>query len=155
MQTFIPYPSFADSARVLDDRRCGKQRVEVKQILIALGVPVGQHDGNPTSRWRHHPAVRMWLGFERSLAHYGIAVCQDWTSRGYRDSLEEQFVQASRWIISAFHDISPSSVIGKPQWLGRDDVHASHRSNLLRKDATHYSRYGWLETPGLPYVWPV
>jgi len=28
MQTFLPYPGFADSARVLDRRRLGKQRGE-------------------------------------------------------------------------------------------------------------------------------
>ena len=34
-------------------------------------------------------------------------------------------------------------------------VHASHRSNLLRKDATWYEQFDWREGPGLPYVWPV
>ena len=154
MQTFLPYPSLAESARVLDDRRLGKQRVEAKQILIALGVPVGEHDGNPQSRWRHHPAVRMWRGFERCLAHYAMGVCQEWKSRGYRDSLEEQFIDASRWIVSTFHDISPSSVCGTPSFVGDDEFHASHRSNLLRKFPEHYSQFGWIETPGLPYVWP-
>jgi hypothetical protein len=28
MQTFLPYPGFDESARALDDRRLGKQRVE-------------------------------------------------------------------------------------------------------------------------------
>lgn len=155
MQTFIPLPSFVESARVLDDKRLGKQRVEAKQILIALGVPVGEHDGNPSSRWRHHPAVRMWHGFERCLIHYALAVCGEWKSRGFRDSLEEQFVDASRWVIAAYHDISPSSVIGSPSWIGDDRVHASHRSNLLRKSCEHYSRFGWSEPSDLPYVWPV
>lgn len=154
MQTFVPYPSFSDSAKVLDDKRLGKQRVEAKQILIALGVPVGQHDGNPSSRWRHHPAVKMWRGFERYLAHYAIAICQEWKSRGFHDSLEEQFVDASRWIVSAFHDISPSSVCGIPPWFGDDKVHASHRSNLLRKFPEHYSKFSWSESSDLPYVWP-
>lgn len=155
MQTFIPLPSFVESARVLDDKRLGKQRVEAKQILIALGVPVGEHDGNPSSRWRHHPAVRMWRGFERCLIHYALTVCGEWRSRGFRDSLEEQFVDASRWVISAYHDVSPSSVFGTPAWIGNDHVHASHRSNLLRKSREHYSRFGWSEPADLPYVWPI
>lgn len=155
MQTFLPIPSLAESAKVLDNRRCGKQRVEVKQILIALGVPVGDHDGNPSSRWRHHPAVQMWRGFERYLAHYGIAVCGEWKSRGFRDSLEEQFIESSRWIVSAFHDISPSSVCGVPPWFGLDEVHSSHRSNLLRKHPEHYSQFGWAETNDIPYFWPI
>lgn len=36
MQTFLPYPNFAASARVLDNRRLGKQRVECVQILKAI-----------------------------------------------------------------------------------------------------------------------
>lgn len=36
MQTFLPFPSRVKSARVLDDRRLGKQRVECLQILGAL-----------------------------------------------------------------------------------------------------------------------
>jgi len=155
MQTFIPVPCFRQSARVLDNRRLGKQRVEAKQILISLGVPVGEHDGNPRSQWRHHPAVKMWRGFERCLAHYAIAVCNEWTARGFRDSLEEQFVESSRWIVSTFHDISPSSVIGVPAWIGDEAFHASHRSNLLRKLPEHYSRFGWSEPRDLPYVWPL
>ena len=34
-------------------------------------------------------------------------------------------------------------------------MHASHRSNLLRKDPEHYMQFGWTEPPDLPYVWPV
>lgn len=155
MQTFLPYASLRDSARCLDDRRLGKQRVEAKQILIALGVPVGPHEGNSSSRWRNHPAVRMWRGWERYLAHYGIAVCEEWLSRGFNDSLLEQFEDASGWIRRAFADISPSSVVGIPSWFGTDAVHASHRSNLLRKLPQHYSRFGWSEPSTLPYVWPI
>lgn len=33
MQTFLPYPDFAESAKVLDNGRLGKQRLEAKQIL--------------------------------------------------------------------------------------------------------------------------
>lgn len=154
MQTFLPLPSFRDSARCLDDRRLGKQRVEAKQILIALGVPVGQHEGNPASRWKNHPAVKAWYGFERALAHYAIAVCDEWVARGFKDTLTQQFVEASEWIRLTYADIAPSSVAGLPEWLGLPEFHASHRSNLLRKLPEHYSRFGWSEPADLPYVWP-
>lgn len=36
MQTFLPYKSFEQSAACLDNKRLGKQRVEVLQILKAL-----------------------------------------------------------------------------------------------------------------------
>lgn len=59
MQTFLPYQSFSDSASALDRQRLGKQRVEAWQILQAL---TGASRG-----WAHHPAAKMWRGFERAL----------------------------------------------------------------------------------------
>lgn len=153
MQTFLPYPSLEQTAAVLDDRRLGKQRVEAKQILLALGVPVGEHEGNPQSRWRHHPAVRMWRGFERYLCHYGVTVCREWTARGFKDSLLDQFEGASEAALLMFRDLSPTSVFGVPPWLGNELFHASHRSNLLRK-SPHYRQFGWSESDSLPYIWP-
>jgi len=147
MQTFLPYESFRASAEVIDTKRLGKQRVEAKQILIALGCDVGEHKGNPVSRWRNHPAVKMWRGHEPFLVDYAMSVCVEWISRGCKDTLHPQF-----------HGLSlrlASGVFERPSWLGDDAVHASHRSNLLRKDLRHYSRFGWTEPDDLEYVWPV
>jgi hypothetical protein len=148
MQTFLPYPSFSESARCLDNKRLGKQRVECKQILIALGVEVGDH-GNGYSRWSHHPAVRMWRGGELYLCEYAIAVCAEWRSRGFKDSLLPQFDDVRQRILGA------RGQWARPQWIGDESFHASHRSNLLRKDADYYSQFGWSEPDTLPYVWPV
>ena len=40
-----------------------------------------------------------------------------------------------------------------PQWLGDEDLHSSHRSNLLRKDKDFYSKYNWSEPNDMPYYW--
>lgn len=138
MQTFLPYPSFYASATCLDRQRLGKQRVEVKQILRALR---GESRG-----YTKHPATLMWKGYEWQLALYGTVVCDAWISRGYRDSLR-----------SYFYDIAYDmrSDTGMPPWFDNDAFHASHRSNLLRKDPAHYGQFGWTESPDLPYVWPV
>jgi len=57
MQTFMPYGSQYDqTAKCLDVKRLGKQRVETYQILKAL---LGESKG-----WRNHPATRMWEGYE-------------------------------------------------------------------------------------------
>ncbi len=41
-----------------------------------------------------------------------------------------------------------------PRWIGDDQVHLSHRSNLIRKDASFYGAI-FPTTPGdLEYVWP-
>lgn len=82
MQTFLPYASFEKSARCLDNRRLGKQRVEVLQILNTLtGVSKG---------WNNHPAVRMWKRYERHLQVYGLVICDEWIYRGYRDTCREK-----------------------------------------------------------------
>ena len=144
MQTFLPRAGFWSTARVLDNKRLGKQRVECKQILLALGIDVGDHPGNPESRWRNHPAVRMWAGYEVHLAEYAYIMCRQWQARGFRDTLAEQF----RHLIPQLPN-GPS-----PNWLGYDRLHASHRSNLLRKDPSHYGQFGWQESPDLAYFWP-
>lgn len=147
MQTFLPYPSFMESARCLDYRRLGKQRVECKQILQALGVEVGGPIRDKPSSWRNHPATRMWQGHEYSLCLYAIAVCREWRDRGYKDTLLPQFMYAASCCM-VDGDTSP------PPWLGCDEFHSSHRSNLLRKLPAHYSQFGWSEPDSLPYVWP-
>ena len=138
MQTFLPVPDFAESARVLDDARLGKQRVEAYQIIRTL-------DG-VTRGWRNHPAVRMWRGFEPALIVYTLAVCDEWDRRGHADSVREKL---------AVHFREDGGQVLLPDWLGHDALHASHRSNLLRKDPEFYGRYGWTDPSDLPYFWPV
>jgi hypothetical protein len=48
---------------------------------------------------------------------------------------------------------SPSKDNFLPDWIGDDRVHASHRSNLLRKDYDFYSQYNWTEPTDIQYHW--
>jgi hypothetical protein len=138
MQTFLPYADFEKTAKVLDYRRLGKQRVESYQLMRAL------LNLTDSKAWRNHPAARMWRGHEGALALYSYTICQEWISRGYKDSLQPFFKEQIEKL-----SYSP------PRWLGDEAVHASHRSNLLRKDHEFYSKNGWVESDDLPYVWPV
>lgn len=138
MQTFLPYANFRQSAESLDRQRLGKQRVEVLQILNAL---LGDSQG-----WRSHPAVKMWQGYETVLIEYGLVVCEEWTRRGYKDTCAEKIFQYLK---------HASAFVDAPPWLGDESFHASHRSNLLRKDPDHYRQFNWTEGPDLPYVWPI
>lgn len=136
MQTFLPLPDYAASAAVLDWRRLGKQRVEVVQLLRALRGVAG---------WGHHPAARMWRGHEWSLGDYGLAICAEWTRRGYRDSCAD-LIRCEQ--VELLDDTGP------PRWLGDVAFHLSHCSNLLRKLPSHYRQF-WPDTPDdLPYIWP-
>lgn len=154
MQTFMPYPSYEETARCLDYRRLGKQRVECKQILQALGVPVGGPALAKPSSWRNHPATRMWQGHEMELCEYAIDICAEWIRRGYKDTLLGQFLDARSHVTPTAADVAAGQYLA-PAWLGDKDFHASHRSNLLRKLPEHYSQFGWTEPDNLPYVWPI
>jgi hypothetical protein len=136
MQTFLPYADFKRSAAVLDRQRLGKQRVEDLQIMKALTVP--------DYGWKNHPATKMWEGYEQALLEYHNAICDEWTSRGYKDTCKEKAALL----------IPPLSKIIYPSWLMDWEFHASHRSNLLRKDPIWYGQFGWQETPDIEYVWP-
>jgi hypothetical protein len=140
MQTFLPYDSFTESAKCLDYRRLGKQRVEAYQILRVL---TGESKG-----WINHPAVKMWRGHEGALARYGLIMCQEWIARGYKDTCTEK-------IDSILNKVSYETEerFNNPSWFS-GPIHASHRSNLLRKNKQFYSKYGWTEPDNLPYVWP-
>lgn len=143
MQTFLPYPDFSLTARVLDQARLGKQRVECKQIFLALT--------EPSYGWKNHPATRMWRGHEGALTLYAWHICHEWRSRGFADTLMPWF--------EARMDEIPGSLFGlsfeTPPWLGQTDFHLSHQSNLLRKDPGWYEQFYWDVPPDLPYVWPV
>ncbi len=141
MQTFMPYPSFEESAKVLDNKRLSKQRVEVLQLLNAL-LEIKK------SAWINHPAAKMWRGYERALCHYGLAVCREWKGRGFKDTCFDKIMDILKSLPDPMH-------LRLPPWLGRKDFHASHRSNLLRKDPIYYGQFGWIETNDLPYVWPI
>ena len=134
MQTFLPYADFNETAKVLDYKRLGKQRVEAYQILRVLeGLTKG---------WRNHPAVLMWAGHEPALAEYGRVICIEWIERGYNDTLLPKFELLA-------------NADNLPAWLGDERLHTSHKSNLIRKDETFYAP----KFPGipndLPYFWVV
>jgi hypothetical protein len=138
MQTFIPFTDHADSARVLDRQRLGKQRVETLQILKALS--------DPDYGWQNHPAVTMWRGHGIALIDYGLAICEEWTGRGYKDTCAEK--------ILAMVDLLADESEALPTWWGDADVHLSHRAALARKAPDLYpAEWQSIEIPG--YVWPV
>ncbi|SEG94404.1 hypothetical protein SAMN04489712_14710 [Thermomonospora echinospora] len=149
MQTFLPYPGFAASARVLDARRLGKQRVEAIQVLRGLLVP--------GYGWRHHPAVRMWTGYEEALVRYGLETCLTWCAAGRADTcaatLLDDLAEATGIL-----DVRTQEELAKagelPPWLGDPDFHRSHQSSLLRKDPAHYGPFFPGVPDDLPYVWP-
>lgn len=138
MQTFLPYSDFKLSALILDKKRCWKNCVESMQILATL---CGESKG-----WQHHPIMRMWQGYEAALLEYTVAFLDESISRGIKVS------PATCEKIYAFADkVSPEVIY--PKWLGNNDFHLSHQSNLLRKNKEYYSIYFPNVPDNLPYLW--
>lgn len=148
MQTFLPYPDFAASAAVLDRLRLGKQRVEALQVLRGLT--------RPTYGWRHHPAVKMWAGYEEALVRYGLEMCREWSAAGRGDTVAATLLddfEQRRGQRTVRTQEELARVVALPRWLGREDFHLSHRSALVRKNPDFY-RPIFGDVPDLPYVWP-
>ncbi|MEV0613329.1 MSMEG_6728 family protein [Nonomuraea sp. NPDC050404] len=150
MQTFLPYPDFAASAAVLDPLRLGKQRVEALQVLRALTVP--------GYGWRHHPAVKMWTGYEEALVRYGLEICLHWCSMGRADTCANTMTteltqHRGTLVVRPQPDLAAAGEL--PPWLGDEELHRSHRSALLRKAPDFYRPvFGDDDPDDLDYVWP-
>jgi hypothetical protein len=90
----------------------------------------------------------MWSGHLVSLCDYQQAVCLEWVRRGYADTC---LAKTAHVVASVVHDdLNPDP----PSWFGDEAFHASHRSNLLRKDPEWYGQFGWTDPDDLEYVWP-
>jgi hypothetical protein len=140
MQTFLISPNFRESAQALDNSRLGNQRREVKCLYTSIVTQSG---------WFHHPVAQMWVPYVDALLHYGMTCCDVWRDRDKNDSTWLIFMS---WLKGPYHDKQEDLIL--PPWLGSPKLHASHRSNLLRKVPDYYSKFGWTEGPNLPYFWP-
>lgn len=133
MNTFLPSPFFKTSAKILDYRRLGKQRLEADQILNIV-------TGKATSKaWIHHPAVLMWVGYDVALTIYRNTMIEEWVERGYKNTM----------LI-----LKTTGLFKAPDWYQDDRLHSSHRAALLAKDFDFYSKFGWQEEARLEYYWP-
>ncbi len=145
MQTFLPYPGFAESAAVLDVPRLGKQRVETLQILRALQFP--------DYGWQNHPAVLMWRGRVPALVSYGLSCVAAWVALGHADSTAGQIGEFAPQAVGLSQpELRRRGLL--PGWLGNERLHRSHRSRLIAKDPGYY-RPLFPDTPeDLDYFWP-
>lgn len=138
MQTFFPFSTTEGTRKVLDYKRLGKQRVEGYQILRTLR---GESNG-----WKNHPAVRMWRGYEPALFDYTLDMCEEWSLRGYTDTISDK-------LFEEFGDLMDLN-IEFPPWCERQDVLDSHKAMLYHKDPVHYALFAKFSHIDA-YVWPV
>ena len=149
MQTFVPFADFVASARALDAKRLGKQRVEVIQIVRALTVA--------DYAWKSHPAVLMWKGYEEALGRYGLTMCEVWLELGFGDTCAATIAAdlASFGIPHIRTEAELREAGALPPWLFDEAVQQSHQSALVRKDPGFYRQRFPDVRPDIEYVWPV
>jgi len=155
MQTFLPYSDYFKSMECLDYSRLGNQVWREGIILIRGG-------------WENHPASKMWKGYEYHLGLYLLSGLKILRIRNKKEYNNVEF--------NIRNEMLRFENTGAPKWLGNENFHASHRSNLLRKAnealeksmnaSTNkmmlkymyiykwYQQFNWLESPDLPYFWP-
>lgn len=150
MQTYTLFTSHVKTARVLDNVRLGRQRLDVLSILEAILT-----DDTP---YRGHPAVMSWRSHPEALVWYGFLICHEWRiERGHKDDTWGTLAKYAAEFAMTGVPKSPDKPIKKfdhPPWIEDKDVLRSHRSNLVRVAPRLYEA----EFPGtpanMPYLWP-
>lgn len=147
VNTFLPFPSFHDSAKCLDKKRLFKQLIECRQIASAMGVYLVKNNGIPYSNkgWKNHPAKKMWEGYVDCLMDYHDAILYECLLRGIKTEIGFYYDPV---VQRTFY---PEYF---PWWIGRKEFHESHQSNLLRKDFSHYGPIFGDIPDDIPYWWP-
>jgi hypothetical protein len=135
MNTFVPYITFEKSAAALDNSRLNKQVAECGQILRQL-------DQYPRGGWAHHPAIRMWVGYDEALWLYTCACEAERLKRSMNPHAEmEKFPE--------YDELTFESEVELPPWWG-GPIHQSHQLVLAAKHAgVPRENYKHL------YYWPV
>lgn len=144
MQTFLTHTNYVDTARALDTKRLGKQRVEAYQILKALA---GEYD--QTGAWVNHPATRMWRGYRYELALYGLTISIEFFERGY-DGMNMVDIFTNQMVM-----LDSENRESYPWWITNPDFLLSHQSNLVRKLPDYYSAQFPDVPSDVPYLWPL
>ena len=162
MQTFVPLvTSFADTAKVLDNKRLNKQALEGWQILMTLLELDPQGNERIPKGWVSHPAVKMWRGHEVVLHDYIQEMVKEWKGRGFNSTIGDK-AHATMQVALALGKLDHTAEL--PAWMSDkqlfQEITASHRIALLTKDYDWYSQFQWPEDTGVApteytYIWPV
>lgn len=139
MQIFMPHPDYEETAWTLypgHPGHLGNQFYREGRTILFGG-------------WRNHPASKMWYNYRHSLCDYLVELYRVLKKRGIGDY--RKYYKEIRTFQKTLNDN------GEPKWLGNQEVHDSHKSNLLRKDIEKgwnwYNKFGWEVPNNLSYVW--
>lgn len=142
---FIIKPDIYETARMLDNKRLGKQRVEAKQIIEILE---DYDSGNLESKkaWVNHPATKSWIGFTNHLKVYFNIIVREWINRGFVNNMSLYDIDETPYNIvpcnfdgkTATYDVSKFDSFSFPFWISFPPFYMSHQAALCRKDPKYY-----------------
>jgi Pyrimidine dimer DNA glycosylase len=137
VNTFLPFRSYAESAKCLDNKRLFKQLVECKQLWTGIHY---QSKG-----WVNHPATVMWRPYTEQYMAYWRATLLEVVRRG---AINPDAITRWRKLIDG---IGLPLLKRCPWWMEHPAVFVSHRSNLYKKNPDHYRAF---ECQYTGYFWP-
>ena len=144
MMTFLPYPSFVESADCLDWQYShNRLNNQINEAFVLAQYLLGIRD---EKHYRHNPHVlNMWRGYELVLIDYTVCCLLTWERKKKHINQERHEKVISLQSIA----INNGYKLRIPPWLGNEKLHSSHRSALLGKLPEWYSQFGWSETPAV------
>lgn len=161
---FIIKPNLLETAKLLDNKRLGKQRVEAKQIIDILEEL--DLTGNITKKgWSNHPALKSWIGYTNHLKVYFNIMVREWISRGFKNTMIMYNIDETQYHIidcifdgkTSYYDNSQFNEFSFPFWISFPPFYMSHQASLCRKNPKHYKSllceelYPFLNHG---YIWP-
>lgn len=131
--TWLPLPSFKETALLLSDEDLKMQRYHALAVLEALHQIENSKLPNSLHAADCRNAALMWSRYETQLAEYGLEICEEYGIRTRRqDDLYEEIAKHLEW------SVGEDTPMGKPEWFGDPRIHESHQAALVRKDPEFY-----------------
>lgn len=154
IQTWLPLPSFKESAESLSDEDLFKQVLDGLRVIELLHEIPRNESKLPHEYWAAEPIDPlqpggMWRGCEMQLCEYTLEICEEASIRGRRQHpMMEAIAEHLEWATGE------DSYMGKPSWFGNIDFHLSHQSALIRKNPSFYRRK-FAADDQMKLMWPV
>lgn len=162
IQTWLPHANLLASAAALHPDDLARQRIHNWQLISLLSCYLVSDENLWHCCWREHPLVLQWKNYLPFLMEYNRAVAKVY-NRG--SATGGQLMPASQPdpVLTQCEELFDAAVEAGacdaevsfvPGWIGNAGYHASHQSNLVRKNPEFYSNLFPNVTENLKYVWP-
>lgn len=147
MQTFLPYASYSDTARILDSNRLNSG---INEALVLEKSLARFYDLNRRgeSGWEGHTVAKFWVGHELQLARLGQAFAAEFVYRPLKGADQaERLTQRKKrlgfWtaMIEMMEDNNFPDHL--PLLIGQEDFHSAFRALLLYKDVQNVTYRSW------------